>query len=105
MRFDQNIRIKFGSLYVSRHEPEAYAMLARMYWAVLICFAALLMILGITYGTWEFLTPLPEAASSGVRPQLTVSKAQLEKILQGFEERSKAYDAHRRAPASIKDPS
>jgi len=104
MRFDQNIRIKMTSLYAARHEPEAYTLLARAYWAVMVVVVAVLMVGGIAYGVWEFLKPLPEA-TSGVKPQLNLSKAQLEKILKGFQTRSDNYEKSRVAPTVVRDPS
>jgi len=107
MRIDHNLHIRIRDAYAASHEPEAVHMLGRIYWALLISLLALMVIGSVSYGVWQFLQPL----EADVEPSVTVgarkglNRAEIQKVLEGFDVRSSMYENRRVAPIPVKDPS
>lgn len=98
--------MKIRDAFRARHEPEAHAQIARAYWALMISLFALSTVLSIAYGAWEFSRPL-EGSGSDVTvgsPRAPLNRADLQEILDGFDERATRFDERRTAPA-LSDPS
>lgn len=106
MRFDANIQVKLKDAYAARHEPEAMRFLARVYWAFLIVTLALIVVLSIAYGVWEFMqAPQRDESASGLHAQQVFTRTQLETVLDGFDARAARFQARMTVPVSAKDPS
>jgi len=106
MKFDP-VPMKIRDAYAARHEPEAEHVLATWYWAVCIVVLALTILGGVGYGAWEFFKPAGEQveASVTVGTRKTISRADLQKVLEAFDARAARFETKLRAPASAKDPS
>ncbi len=107
MRFDPHIPVKIKDAYSSRHEPEAAHRLGEWYWMFLMTLLALIVIGGVAFGVWEFITPLTieTAESVSVGQRKGVTKTDIVKVLDGFETRADKYEERRVAPVPVKDPS
>ncbi|OGG58576.1 hypothetical protein A2765_02525 [Candidatus Kaiserbacteria bacterium RIFCSPHIGHO2_01_FULL_56_24] len=106
MRFDTNIQLKLRDAYAARHEPEAARFLARVYWAFLIVTLAMVVVLSILYGVWEFMqAPQRDESVTGLHAQQVFTRAQLDTVLQGFDARAARFQTRMTAPVSAKDPS
>jgi hypothetical protein len=90
----------------ARHEPEAQALLAHAYWSALISLLALIAIGSVAYGAWEFMRPLTQDISSVTvgSPKAPLNRAELQTVLDGFDERNIRFEERRVAPA-LADPS
>ena len=97
--------MKLREAFGARHEPEARTLLARAYWSFLIILFASMAVAAVVYGAWEFTRPL-EAKSDIVvgTPKTTLNRADLQKVLDGFDARADRFEERRRVPAS-RDPS
>ncbi len=107
MRFDSNVSLKLKDAYHARHEPEAERFLGRVYWAFLIILLALTICGSLGFGVWEFIKPIaviPEDAVN-TRARKVLTKMDLQKILQAFDERAEEYESRKTAPLPVKDPS
>lgn len=107
MRFQTDVTVKIKDAFAARHEPEAARVLGEFFWAFLVCLLVLIAVGSIAFGTREFLKPLSEEVESSVSASARkgVTRAELVKLLEAFDERAKEYDARRTAPVSVKDPS
>lgn len=106
MRFDTNIQVKVRDAYAARHEPEAARALARIYWASMITLFSCAATLSILYGAWEFFrSPVQDANTITVRPQVAFTKAQLDGTLKGFDGRADRFQQKLTEPITAKDPS
>src|SRR5262245_14429774 len=91
-----------------RHEPEAFHLLARVYWAGLVSLLAIVTIASIAYGAWEFMRPLEAANESEVTvgaQNSILNRAELPKVLDGFDARAARFEELRRSPETVRDPS
>ena len=107
MRFDTNIQVKIRDAYRARHEPEAERILGQFYWAVLISFFAMSVVASIGYGVWEFMRPesaIPESSAS-LGAKKTLTRPDLQKVLEAFDQRATKYENRRIAPVLVRDPS
>lgn len=105
MRFDTHIPVRLKDAFAARHEPEAHAILARVYWTVCISFGFICVLGSVAYGAWEFSqNKIQDGTLIDVHPQIQVSKAQLQGVLKKFEERRARFEERLQAPVSIKDP-
>lgn len=105
MRIDKNVRMKFRELLAARHEPEAYRRLARGYWMFLVALCALASAAGIAMGAREFMNGVTQEGKPEVRAQTSLSKTQLQEVLDGFRGRVEKYESLRAAPRTVRDPS
>ena len=107
MRFDTTVSIKIKDAYAARHEPEAQRFLGGAFWSLLILVFSLVVLGSISFGVWEFLQPLTVASDTvvGGGKAKTVTKGDLEKILDGFDARATKYNSRKTAPVLVRDPS
>lgn len=81
------------SAYALRHEPEQYIHFARVYWSGLVTTVAILIILSIGYGAWEFFKPLPQPSLEAGKPGIVgFDRANLTKVVDVFEARRAAFE-------------
>ncbi len=96
----------FGGALDAVHEPEAQRTLGTAYWAFLVTLFVCMCVISAGFGVWEFLRPLGEPSGSvSVGTAKTLSRNDLQKILEGFSARATEYEAKLVAPAPLKDPS
>ena len=97
---------KWNEARAARHEPEARRLLARTYWAFLICSVTLVGVFSIGYGVWEFMRPLEKSESEVVvgASKTILNRVELQAILDGFDLRTDRFEERRVAPA-VRDPS
>jgi hypothetical protein len=91
-----------------REEPERFAELTRIYWVALLLVAAVLISLIFGYGAYRFYTTLtsdPAASVQGGGAGMTLNTKDLETTLDGFQKRAEAYEAQKRTPPQLTDPS
>ncbi len=108
MRFDSSVSLRFKDAYHARTEPEAARVVGVFYWSALICTAFLLIIGSTVYGLWEFMQPQFRGGAESsvvIPPKKTFTKAGIQKVLQGVEERAQRYDVQKQAPIPVRDPS
>lgn len=108
MRFD-GVSVKIRDAYAARHEPEAARLLGEWYWTFLITMLTLTIVGGISFGVWEFMRPVSDvqepSVSVGVGEKKGVTRSDIIKVLEGFDERAAKYESRRVAPVGVKDPS
>jgi hypothetical protein len=98
--------VAYKDLYAARHEPEALHSIARSYWSSVVVGLFVVLTGAIGYGIWEFFrTPQPDDATSGVRPQLAFTRAQLQDLLGQFDARRVRFEERMNLQSAIKDPS
>lgn len=107
MRFETGTTIQIRDAYAARHEPEGARVLGEFFWALLILLLALMVSGGIGFGIWEFTRPLTQDVESSVSvgARKSVTRSELQKILEGFGARAEKYEKRRTAPVGVKDPS
>ena len=107
MRFDTQVSVKIKDAYAARSEPEAVRFLGSVYWALLGTVFALVVAASIAFGVWEFLQPLASDSDTvvGGHPQKTLTKSDLERVLDGFDARASKYNSRKTAPVLVRDPS
>ena len=105
MRLNKNFEIQIKDAFAARSEPEGERLLARFYWAILISFLTFVMVISVAYGAWEFMQTPRADILSGVQPTSALNRADIEKVLQGFDDRAKRFQDRLVAPIGVKDPS
>lgn len=96
--------------YADRYQPEGIRVLAYFYWYALLSVAVFVVLTVFTYGYFQF-----SAVKSGSNSQASVvsegamkpplTREELEKTLQSFEERRTKYESLKSNPPQIADPS
>lgn len=105
MRFGSHIPIRIKDAFAARHEPEARTALARLFWVICVCIGIVFLLLSIAYGTWEFFRSNAQRGGSiDVRPQIQVTKAQLQELLGKFDQRRVRFEERLEAKGVAKDP-
>ena len=91
-------------LYRSRTEPEALLEFARFFWSMLLISVFIISSLGIAFGAYQYIQPLPQVVDTGVAAKPIFESTDLESILAGFTKRATDFEI-RRSSAGLKDPS
>ncbi len=107
MRFDTQVSIKIKDAYAARSEPEAVRFLGSVYWALIGSVFTLVVVGSIAFGVWEFLQPLTSDSDTvvGGHAQKSLTKSDLETVLDGFDARATKYNSRKTAPVLVRDPS
>ncbi|OGG72828.1 hypothetical protein A3A38_02565 [Candidatus Kaiserbacteria bacterium RIFCSPLOWO2_01_FULL_53_17] len=106
MRFETDFQMKVRDALAARDEPEAQHLLASVYWSMLVSLFAIIVAASVAYGLWEFVwAPADDEMIVSARPQAAFTRTELQKTLQGFDERQERFDERMVAPVSVKDPS
>ena len=106
MRFETDTTIRIKDAYAARHEPEGARVLCEFVWAILVLLLVLMILGGIGFGIWQFTRPLAGDVESSVSvgAHKSVTRSELQKILEGFGARAEKYEKRRTAPVGVKDP-
>lgn len=105
MNIRNPIHIKEAFSYI--HEPEFVLRFARTYWRILIVAAAVLIILFSAYGVRQvvLLSELTDVAPSVTSAVPPFNRGQLEEALEIFRAREAHFEALKKSPPGITDPS
>ena len=104
----RNISMRLRDVLSSRHEPEAERLLASGYWSLLIILLVCMIVGGIGFGAWEFTRPLVAPMESEVTvgsAKAPLNRADLQKVIEGFDGRAERFEQRRAQPVTVRDPS
>lgn len=96
----------FHRTFQNRYEPEAWRAFAGVYWSALVALFTVAALSSIAYGAWQFTRPFNQAVSDAVvsAPRATLNRADIQKVLDGFDVRAVQFEERQSAPA-MRDPS
>jgi hypothetical protein len=107
MTFGSNLLHQLGDVVTSR-EPEGVRALSNLYWRALIMTAVVVLLCVFAYSGWGLLRVLNDlgmTSGTSTSPAPVLSRAALDAVVQGFEERQQQFEALKKnRGAAIPDP-
>src|SRR6185436_2824402 len=107
----RNIASIFSALktaYIHRSDPEGVQLLARTYWRVMLSLSLIAIVVSLGLGgyqLWKVFGTFNQKQASEALLSITVNRATLQKLLDGFDMRRKHFETLPNATTTYPDPS